>query len=119
MYHSVIPEKIKLSEKKGGIVRLLVELDDHQLVPFVKRFNATETRVCNLPSKGRMIVQPDKQMIMSDSSAVNPVSSNPELDFSLCTNSIEMVNNLNKLCELLWKSAEPLEKIDVKNYLKK
>ncbi len=119
MYHSVIPEKIKLCEKKGGIVRLLVELDDHQLVPFVKRFNATETRVCKLPSKGRMIVQPDKQMIMSDSSAVNPVSTNPELDFSLCTNSIEMVNNLNKLCELLWKSAEPLEKIDVKKYLKK
>jgi sugar-specific transcriptional regulator TrmB len=118
MYHSVIPEKIASCERKGGIVKLLVEIDDHQLVPFVKRFNATETRVCKLPSKGRMVVQKDKQMIMSDSAAVNQLSSNSELDFSLCTNSAEMIDNLNRLCELLWKSGEPLEIIDIKKYIK-
>jgi sugar-specific transcriptional regulator TrmB len=118
MYHSAIPEKITSCEKKGGAVKLLVELDDPQLVPFVKRFNATETRVCKLPSKGRMIVQKDKQMIMSDSAAVNQLSSNSELDFSLCTNSVEMIDNLNRLCELLWNSGETLEVIDEKKYLK-
>lgn len=56
-----------MCEKKGGTVRLLVELDDAKLIPFVKRFNASETRICNRPSKGRMAVQKDKQMIMSDS----------------------------------------------------
>ncbi len=116
MYHSTIPEKIASCEKKGGSVRLLVEIDDHQLVGFVKRFNATETRICKLPSKGRMIVQKDKQMIMSDSAAVSQLSSNSELDFSLCTNSGEMINNLNRLCELLWDSGESLETIDVKKY---
>ena len=115
MYHSTIPEKITYCEKKGGIVRLLVEIDDHQLVEFVKRFNATETRICKLPSKGRMIVQKDKQMIMSDSAAVRQLSSNSELDFSLCTNSVEMTNNLNRLCELLWESGQSLETLDVKN----
>ena len=65
-----------------------------------------------------MIVQKDKQMIMSDSTAVSQLSSNSELDFSLCTNSVEMTNNLNRLCELLWKSGEPLETIDVKKYFK-
>jgi sugar-specific transcriptional regulator TrmB len=119
MYHSTIPEKITVCEKKGGSVRLLVEIDDHQLVEFVKRFSATETRICKLPSKGRMIVQKDKQMIMSDSTAVSQLSSNSELDFSLCTNSVEMTNNLNRLCELLWESGEPLETIDVKKYFKK
>ena len=118
MYHSTIPEKITACEKKGGSVRLLVEIDDHQLVEFVKRFSATETRICKLPSKGRMIVQKDKQMIMSDSTAVSQLSSNSELDFSLCTNSVEMTNNLNRLCELLWDSGEPLETIDVKKYFK-
>ncbi len=118
MYHSTIPEKIKSCEKKGGAVKLLVEIDDPQLVQFVKRFNATETRVCKLPSKGRMVVQKDKQMIMSDSAAVNQLSSNSELDFSLCTNSTEMIDNLNRLCELLWKSGETLEAIDVKKYIK-
>ena len=118
MYHSTIPEKIRICEKNGGSVRLLVEIDDHQLAPFVKRFNSTETRVCKLPSKGRMIVEKDKQMILSDSSAVSHISSNPELDFSLCTNSAEMISNINRLCELLWKSGEPLESIDVKKYIK-
>jgi sugar-specific transcriptional regulator TrmB len=118
MYHSTIPEKITDCEKKGGAVKLLVEIDDPQLVPFVKRFNATETRVCKLPSKGRMIVQKDKNMILSDSAAVNQLSSNSELDFSLCTNSVEMIDNLNRLCELLWKSAETLEAVDVKKHIK-
>jgi sugar-specific transcriptional regulator TrmB len=118
MYHSTIPEKITICEKNGGCVKLLVEIDDHKLAPFVKRFNATETRICKLPSKGRMIVEKDKQMILSDSSAVSHVSSNPDLDFSLCTNSTEMVNNLNRLCELLWKSGEPLESIDMKKFIK-
>jgi sugar-specific transcriptional regulator TrmB len=116
MYHSTIPEKITISEKKGGKVNLLVGINDLQLVPFVKRFNATETRVCKLPSKGRMIVQKDKQMIMSDSVAGNQLSSNSELDFSLCTNSTEMIDNLNRLCELLWQSSEPLEGIDLSRY---
>jgi len=116
MYHSTIPEKITSCEKKGGSVRLLVEIDDYQLVEFVKRFNATETKICKLPSKGRMIVQKDNQMIMSDSAAVSQLSSNSELDFSLCTNSGEMINNLNRLCELLWESGEPLETIDVKKF---
>ena len=56
MYHSTIPEKISICEKNGGIVRLLVDMNDPKLAPFVKRFNATETRIGKLPSKGRMVV---------------------------------------------------------------
>ena len=119
MYHSAIPEKIMMCEKKGGIVRLLVELDDAKLIPFVKRFNASETRICKLPSKGRMVVQKDKQMIMSDSADASQMSINSESDFSLCTNSSEMVNNIHSLCSLLWETAQPLATLDVKNYIRK
>jgi len=119
MYHSAIPEKIMMCEKKGGIVRLLVELDDAKLIPFVKRFNASETRICKLPSKGRMVVQKDKQMIMSDSADASQMSTNSESDFSLCTNSSEMVNNIHSLCSLLWETAQPLKTLDVKNFLVK
>ena len=118
MYHSTIPEKIAICEKNGGHVRLIVEINDHTQVSFVKRFNATETRVCKLPSKGRMVVENDRQMILSDSSAVNHLSSNRDLDFSLCTNSTEMVNNLTRLCELLWESGDSIESIDLKKYLR-
>jgi len=112
MYHSSIPEKIRICENNGGEVRLIVEIDDVNLIPFVKRFNATETRICKLPSKGRIIVQKNNQMIMSDSAKTTQITSNSDLDFSLCTNSIEMTNNLNMFCELLWNSSESLEKIE-------
>ncbi len=119
MYHSVIPEKIKVSEKNGGSVRLLVEIDDLELTEFVKRFNSTETRICNLPSKGRIVVQQGNQLIMSDSGNANKLSQNSELDFSLCTNSTEMINNLNKFCEMLWESGKPLDSVNMKKYSKK
>ena len=115
MYHSTIPEKITMCEKNGGKVRLLVELDDPKLAPFVKRFNATETRIGKLPSKGRMLVQKDKKMIMSDSAAS---SRNSDSDFSLCTNSTEMVDNIFTLCSFLWDASKPLKTIDIKNYIK-
>lgn len=57
MYHSTIPEKISICERNGGKVRLLVDMVDPKLSSFVKRFNATETRI---------VVQKDKKMIMSD-----------------------------------------------------
>ncbi|AFS82864.1 TrmB family transcriptional regulator [Candidatus Nitrosopumilus sediminis] len=118
MYHSTIPEKITLCEKNGGKVRLLVDMDDPKLAPFVKRFNATETRIGKLPSKGRIIVQQEKKMIMSDSAA-SFQNSNSDSDFSLCTNSSEMVDNIFTLCTFLWDTSKPLKTLDVKNFVKK
>jgi len=118
MYHSTIPEKISICEKNGGKVRLLVDMTNPKLAPFVKRFNATETRIGKLPSKGRMVVQIDKKMIMSDSAASSH-NSNADSDFSLCTNSSEMVDNIFTLCSFLWDSSKPLKTIDVKNFVRK
>jgi sugar-specific transcriptional regulator TrmB len=118
MYHSTIPEKISICEKNGGQVRLLVDMNDPKLAQFVKRFNATETRVGKLPSRGRMVVEKNKKMIMSDS-ATTFQHSGSDSDFSLCTNSMEMVENIFTLCSLLWDSSKPLKTLDVKNYVKK
>jgi sugar-specific transcriptional regulator TrmB len=118
MYHSTIPEKISICEKNGGKVRLLVDMNDPKLAPFVKRFNATETKIGKLPSKGRIVVQKDKKMIMSDHTASSQHSSS-DSDFSLCTNSNEMVDNIFTLCSFLWDSSKPLKTIDVKNFIKK
>ncbi len=116
MYHSMIPEKIKICEKNGGKVMLLVEINDIEMISFVKRFNATETRVCKLPSKGRIVVLKEKQMIMSDSTQT---ASNSESDFSLSTNAKDMVSNIDNLCRLLWKSAKPLDTFCAKKSKKK
>ncbi len=117
MYHSTIPEKISICEKNGGKVRLLVDMNNPKLARFVKRFNATETKIGKLPSKGRMVVQKDKQMIMSDSATSSQYSS-ADFDSSLCTNSVEMVDNIFTLCSHLWKSSKPLEIKVLKNYSK-
>ena len=116
MYHSMIPEKIKICEKNGGKVALLVEIENIEMISFVKRFNATETRVCRLPSKGRIVVLKEKQMIMSDSTQT---ASNSESDFSLSTNARDMVSNIDNLCRLLWKSGKPLETVCAKKNKKK
>jgi sugar-specific transcriptional regulator TrmB len=111
MYHSAIPEKIKICEKNGGKVLLLVEVDDEEMISYVKRFGATETRICKLPSKGRIAVLKDKKMIMSDSSQS---SSNSETDFSLATNAKDMISNIENLCRFLWKSAKPIDTVGAK-----
>jgi hypothetical protein len=118
MYHSTIPEKITICEKNGGTVRLLVDMNDAKLAPFVKRFNATETKIGNRPSKGRLIVQQGRKMIMSDSAA-SFQHSNSDSDYSLCTNSTEMVDSIFTLGSFLWERSKPLKTIDVKNFVRK
>lgn len=111
MYHTNIPEKIKVCEKKGGVVRLALEIEDKKQISFVKRFGATENKIVKLPSKGMIIVS-ETQMIMSDVTARNTINVNPESDFALCTNSMEMINNIFSLCEFLWKTGKPLNSAD-------
>jgi len=108
MYHTSIPEKIKICEKNGGRVLLLTEINDERLLPFVKRFGATEVRVGTVRSKGRMIVQKNNQMIMSDNTAKENSEEGLESDYAFSTNSVEMVNNIDTLCNFLWKNSKPL-----------
>ena len=115
MYHTSIPEKIKSCEKNGGRVLLLTELNDDKLLPFVMRFGATETRIGKVSSKGRMIVEKDKQMIMSDTAENGNENSDVESDYAFSTNSTEMVNNILTLCNLLWKNSRPLNKQKIIN----
>ena len=106
MYHTNIPEKIKICEKNGGEVRLLTEVSSDEFLPFVSRFGATEARIGKLSSKGRMIVEQGSQMIMSDIVWGDSDQTNVESDYAICTNSSEMVNNIFTLCNLLWDNSK-------------
>ena len=109
MYHSSIPEKIKICEKNGGKIKLLTELSNQDFLSFISRFGATETRIGKLSSKGRIIVEKGKQMIMSDVIWNDSEQKNVVFDYAICTNSIEMVNNIFILCDLLWKNSKPID----------
>jgi len=106
MYHTNIPEKIKICEKNGGEVRLLTEVSSDEFLPFISRFGATEARIGKLCSKGRMIVEQGSQMIMSDTVWDDSDQTNVESDYAICTNSSEMVNNIFTLCNLLWDNSK-------------
>ncbi len=109
MYHTDIPEKIKICEKNGGQVRLLTEITKVEFLPFMKRFGATETRIGKLSSRGRMIVEEGRQMLMSDAVWGDSDQSNIDSDYAINTNSGEMVNNIFILCDLLWANSKPLK----------
>lgn len=127
MYHTAIPEKIKECLGKGGTVRILTDADDKKFLPLIDRLKPTETRLGKLPSKGRIIVEEGKQMVMSDvmnasdfvntensRSTVDSFSLGADTDFALWTNSSEMVNNIFSLCKFLWRTSKPLQKLDAK-----
>ncbi len=109
MYHTNIPDKIKICERNGGQVRLLTEINDNRLKLYIDRLKATETRTGKLSSNGIIVVSKDKQMVMSDAT-INPAC-NPSVktESALCTNSHELVNNIFTLCTLLWKNSQPLK----------
>jgi len=109
MYHTSIPEKIKICEKNGGEVRLLTEMSDYGLRSYIDRIGATETKLAKLASKGRIIVEKDKQMIMSDATLKEDENNSVMSDFAFSTNSYEMVNNIFILCTLLWKNSKRLK----------
>jgi len=110
MYHSNIPEKIKICEKNGGQVRVLTEISNPKFLPFIQRFGATDFRIGKLSSRGRMVVEKGQQMIMSDVVWGDSDLSNVESDYAICTNSIEMTNNIFILCSLLWDNSKSLKK---------
>ena len=127
MYHTAVPEKIKECIDKGGTVRILTSTDNNKFIPLIERLKPTETRLGKLPSKGRIIVEEGKQMIMSDvmnaSDFANMENSRTfndsfnigaDSDFALWTNSAEMVNNIFSLCKFLWRTSKPLKKLAIK-----
>ena len=110
MYHTAIPEKIKLCKKNGGDVRVLTYTDSDNLLPLIDRLDASDTRIGKLPSKSRVIVEDAGQLIMSGS-IKETMDLNEDTDSILYTNSAEMINNMYSLCQHLWKKAKPLKTV--------
>jgi hypothetical protein len=108
MYHTSIPERIQLLKEEGVQVRILTDVSGEKELSFVHRLNPSEIKVGKLPSKSRMIVEENKQLIMSG--ALNgSMDLNDETDSVMHTNSLEMVSNMFSLCTLLWNKSKSAE----------
>lgn len=102
MYHTAIPEKIHKAAKNGTRVRILTEpVSDDKVSSMVRKFGAVELGAVCLPSRGRMIVERDGSVLMSNISG-RALDISAE-DVSIDTNSSEIVQNVWALCEHLYK----------------
>lgn len=110
MYHTSIPEKIALCKKNGIPVKILTHTNSENLYPLIDRLNASETRIGKLPSKSRIIVEEQRQLIMSGS-IKETMDLNDDSDSILYTNSSEMIQNMHSLCNHLWKKSRSLKMI--------
>ncbi|WP_052347624.1 TrmB family transcriptional regulator [Candidatus Nitrosotenuis chungbukensis] len=108
MYHTTIPERIQLIKENGVEVRILTESVSEKELSFISRLNPSEIRTGKLPSKSRMVVEENKQLIMSGS-LNGSMDLNDDGDSVMHTNSIEMVNNMYSLCTLLWNKSKEIE----------
>ncbi len=105
MYHTTIPERIQMIRENGAEVRILTEISDDKELAFIQRLNPNEIRLGKLPSKSRMVVEENRQLIMSG--ALNTsMDLNDENDSVMHTNSSEMVSNMFSLCSLLWNKSK-------------
>lgn len=113
MYHTAIPEKIKICKEQGGQIRVITDSDNSSTLSIIAKLGATEIRIGRLPSKSRMIVEDQKHVVMSGGFS-ETMDMNDDSDSVLDSNSIEMTNNMYSLCEHLWKrskTVEPMKKI--------
>jgi sugar-specific transcriptional regulator TrmB len=108
MYHTTIPERIQFLKENNVEVRILTEVSSNKELSFISRLNPSEIRLGKLPSKSRMVVEENKQLIMSGS-LNGSMDLNDEGDSVMHTNSIEMVNNMHSLCTLLWNKSKVIE----------
>ncbi|TBR06952.1 MAG: ArsR family transcriptional regulator [Candidatus Nitrosotenuis sp.] len=108
MYHTTIPERIQLLKENGAEVRVLTEVASEKELAFISRLNPSEIRLGKLPSKSRMVVEENKQLIMSGS-LNGSMDLNDEGDSVMHTNSVEMINNMFSLCTLLWDKSKTIE----------
>ena len=108
MYHTSIPEKIEMAQKNGIEVKLLTYTKSANLLPLVDRLNALEVKIGKLPSQSRMVVEKEKQLIMSGS-IQESMDLNDENDSILFSTSSEMISNMYSLCSHLWQKSKPLK----------
>ncbi|QLH06879.1 TrmB family transcriptional regulator [Nitrosopumilus ureiphilus] len=110
MYHTSIPEKIYAQVNAGVEVRIITNSCDSKSMEIIDQLGASEIRIGKLPSKSRMIVENQRQLIMSGAMK-DSMDLNDDVDSIMYTNSNEMVDNMFSLCTHLWKKSKPMQMI--------
>ncbi len=105
MFQTAIPEKISFATKNGVELRILVDSEEPILQDVITTEGFPEIRIGKLPSKSRIIVEKETQILMSGN--IKPTTSLHEnSETILHSSSQEMAENMFSLCDQLWKKTK-------------
>lgn len=104
MYYTSIPEKIKIAKKNQNKIRIITDKIPDESFPILKKLNASEIGICRLPSQGRIILEQNKILLISNLSDGEYIQH--ENENMIFTNSNVMINSLHALSEMLWSNSE-------------
>ena len=102
MYYTAIPDCAGKNDNPGFELRIITENDDCNTLDLTEKFNTFNIYLAKLPSKSRIVVAEDEQVIMSGSI---DNSTSEESDSVLVTDSPEIVKNMYFFCDSLWKAS--------------
>jgi len=104
MLHTAIPEKIKIAKNNHVKIKILLDSKNIDLPKLSITFDTSNIRIGKLPSKSRMIVEKEKQVMMSGIIKSSQIL-NEESESILHSNSYEMTANMFSLCNQIWKQS--------------
>ena len=107
MYHTMVPEEIKRHAKKNKVRMILSGFE--QSGEFIDSFSPAELRYGNLPSEGLILLEENRQLIMSGGTNTGKVL---DADFVVFyTNNPELLSNVEHLCKNLWDSSKSMKSL--------
>lgn len=110
LYYTAIPEKIQIAKKNGARINIITDFQDNDTNNVLKKINPTEIRYTTIPSRSRLLVEQENQIIMSDVIKDNMNLNEPN-DTIFHSTSHSMIESMMMFCESLWKNAhnDPLK----------
>lgn len=108
MYHTPIPEKISKCKERGVTIKLLTDSKSDHFLSLTRRLRTTETRIGQLPSSGRIIVEKSSQLAISGELSQS-LDLEDSSDSLLYTNSSGMIKTMYDLCKRIWLISRPLD----------
>lgn len=108
MNNTSIPDKIMQRTSDGLEIKIITNQCDEKAMKIIKEFGATEVKIGKLPSKSRMIIEEENQLITSGAMK-ETMDLNDETDSIMYTNSTDMIENMFSLSLNIWKKSKPME----------
>lgn len=105
MFKTRIPDRIDSYRIAGGRVRILMEPCDDEMILLANQLGADEIMVTRIPFKGRMLVQEDRQAIVSTTMA-DSIHIDETNDSIVHTTYHDIVDGMFNLCDHLWNAAK-------------